>query len=512
MSQLSEQFSKAIEQALAGMKGNSISWDLVLGLLQSNFNLDKSEVNISKVSSVGMNYANRLKQRGFSAEIKVGIIVAKGVPLTQQIIASIGKQIPEPKWPLLIFQDDANGKFLVTDFVPGVVENNEIESQLNEIWTGVETHSREKFWGNKMILSSKNTASNSDRASEYISLLAFRKNLVLEGVPGTGKSFAVREIVEGWKGVTGRDLAPPHVIVLHPSSSYEDLVEGLRPNVEVKAGSDFVAYPPLNGEGSFHPQLGRFTQICQRAAQNPEVDYLLVMDELNRANVPKVLGELMLVIDRTKRAKWNGSSWTAPEESAVLLTYSGVKFWVPDNLHILGTMNTTDRSVAALDSALRRRFDFMRVEPMSPEDIKAALGDDIDDFLLTVIELWAGVNQTILRPMIGPDAMLGHSYIFELAELLSKTQDLPSGLKLAFLEYSFIPQIVESIMMSGRETEIFGVADSKRPQAIQDLDSLLSEFGKTIRLVGDGLNQRVVIVNENDLDDYGFQQDLLSND
>ena len=323
MSQLSEQFSKAIEQALAGMKGNSISWDSVLGLLQSNFNLNKSDINISKVSSWPMNYVNRLKQRGFSAEIKLGIIVAQGVPLTQQVISSIREQIPTPVWPLLIFQDDANGKFLVTDFVPGVVENNEIESQLNQIWLGVETHSREKFWGNKMTLGSKNTASNSDKANEYISLLAFRKNLVLEGVPGTGKSFAVREIVEGWKGVTGRDLAPPHVIVLHPSSSYEDLVEGLRPNVEVKAGSDFVEYPTLNGEGSFHPQLGRFTQICQAAAQNPEVDYLLVMDELNRANVPKVLGELMLVIDRTKRAKWNGSSWTAPEESAVLLTYSG---------------------------------------------------------------------------------------------------------------------------------------------------------------------------------------------
>jgi hypothetical protein len=459
-----------------------------------------------------MNYVNRLQQSGFSAEIKLGIIVAKGVPLTQQIITSIGKQIAEPKWALLIFQDDPNGNYQVTDFVPGVIENNNIESQLSEIWPGVKTHSREKFWGNKMNLGPINTASNSGSANEYISLLAFRKNLVLEGVPGTGKSFAVREIVEGWKSVTGREIAPPHVIVLHPSSSYEDLIEGLRPSVEVKAGSDFVEYPTLNSEGSFHPQLGRFTQICQVAAQNPDIDYLLVMDELNRANVPKVLGELMLVIDRTKRAKWNGSSWTAPEESAVLLTYSGVKFWVPDNLHILGTMNTTDRSVAALDSALRRRFDFMRVEPMSPEDIKAALGDDIDDFLLTVIELWASVNQTILRPMIGPDAMLGHSYIFELAELLSKTQDLPSGLKLAFLEYSFIPQIVESIMMSGRETEIFGVADSKRPQAIQDLDSLLSEFGKTIRLVGDGLNQRVVIVNENDLDDYGFQQDLLSND
>jgi len=227
-----------------------------------------------------------------------------------------------------------------------------------------------------------------DFTESVVGLLRANKNVVLEGVPGTGKSFAINDVVERWESITGRALAEPTIVVLHPSSSYEDLVEGLRPKSAAFDG-DFTSYEVrTEGDTGFVPQLGRFALAAAAAAADPARDHLLVLDELNRANVPRALGELLLVMESTKRAVYRDGEWSRPADGVVHLTYTGTRFWVPENLHVLATMNTTDRSVAPLDAALRRRFVFKRLEPLNEDQLRRSLrelGDESQGYFDSVV-------------------------------------------------------------------------------------------------------------------------------
>jgi MoxR-like ATPase len=451
---------------------------------------------LGKVSSREENYYVRLNQSGFRNPLRLGVIISVGVPFSANVISRLKSKVsPHPHWPLLIFQDTTPGAFAATDVVAGDSASQALLDRIISVWPAVRVHDREDVWGGANLHSSIPSLSAMDPAP-LIELLQHRKNVVLEGVPGTGKSFAVRAITAAWQSVTGRELAEPRVVVLHPSSSYEDLVEGLRPG-QVSAGPvEFTNYPAHAADTDFRPHLGRFGELCRDAAGRPDVDFLLVLDELNRANVPKAMGELMLLLDRTKRAKWDGEAWVAPADGTAMLTYTGVRFWVPENVHVLGTMNTTDRSVAPLDAALRRRFDFLRLEPMAAATLQSELAPDgeADPFLLEVLDVWHELNEHVLRPMIGPDAVLGHSYLFELHDQLEQAPANRELLTRAFLLHTLIPQLVESVAASGREEDIFGGEPTDRPTAIQDLDGLLNEFGLSLQLQGNGLGRRVTAV------------------
>ena len=491
-----EDFSRAIAAALNGQKGNSIPWGPVKDLITGHLEVPKLDVNLGKVSSREENYYVRLNQSGFRNPLRLGVIVSTGVPFSANVISRLKSKVsPHPRWPLLIFQDTAPGAFTATDVVTGDAASHALLDKVTSIWPAVHVHDREDVWGGTTHDTSDQLLTAVD-ATPLIKLLQHRKNLVLEGVPGTGKSFAVRAVTESWQSVTGRPLAEPHVVVLHPSSSYEDLVEGLRPGQVSSGPIDFTSYPAHAADTDFRPHLGRFAELCRQAAAQPDVDFLLVLDELNRANVPKAMGELMLVLDRTKRASWKGGEWDAPVDGIALLTYTGVRLWVPENVHVLGTMNTTDRSVAPLDAALRRRFDFLRLEPMAASSLQSILAPDgeADQFLLDVLDVWDDLNEHVLRPMIGPDAVLGHSYLFELHDLLVRAPADRDLLARTFLLHTLVPQLVESVAASGREDDIFGGEPDARPTAIQDLDGLLDEFELSLRLEGDGLGRRVVVV------------------
>lgn len=351
----------------------------------------------------------------------------------------------------------------------------------------------------------RDTIVDMDFTAAVINLLRRSKNVVLEGVPGTGKSFAVNDIVRRWTELTGRALAEPSVVVLHPSSSYEDLVEGLRPSSDSK-WSDFTEYGGIATTNSgFVPQLGRFAASAARAAAEPERDHLLVLDELNRANVPRALGELLLVMEGSKRATHIGGSWSAPVDGVVRLTYTGTRFWVPDNLFILATMNTTDRSVAPLDAALRRRFVFKRLEPLSEDQLRHALPEleeDEQTMFDLVLEVWSAVNDDLLRPVIGPDAVLGHSFLFGLHSALSDTESSVDEVVDSFLRYTYLPQLIDAITTNGREAEVFDPSwarlDESSVAALVTLDALLELFGMRIALEGEGLSRRLSVVARGD--------------
>ena len=201
----------------------------------------------------------------------------------------------------------------------------------------------------------------------------------------------------------------------HQSFAYEDFVEGLRPvpSEDDPGGVSYLVIP------------GVFRRICDRAAADPENKYVLVIDEINRGNIAKILGELMTLLEDDKRVG-------EPNELAVTLPYSGHAFSVPGNLYVIGTMNTADRSVALLDVALRRRFAFIEMMP------NAELLDDAavehEGQVLRLGDLLRTLNRRIART-IDRDHQLGHSYLLGVAKA---DQDD----RVAMLEFVWNNQIV----------------------------------------------------------------------
>jgi len=292
--------------------------------------------------------------------------------------------------------------------------------------------------------------------SSIVGALSRFHNVVLEGVPGVGKTIAVDRVARSWHLHTGRPLGGDGkgdwAATLHPSTAYEDFVEGLRPVGEADADDTEIRVLRFGGEttvsgwfasdpggtGEFQAADGFFLRACKRALAQPDHDHLVLLDELNRANIPKVLGDLLTTLEHTKRAPWTGTAWDVRDAAVVALPYTGRPFFVPANLYVVATTNTSDRSVAVMDAALRRRFAFVRLEPLGEGPLEAAIRTDLTGPAAAVdaamqktaesIAPWRRLNDDLLRPCLGPDAVLGHSYLFALARALLGTGDdaLPS--------------------------------------------------------------------------------------
>ncbi|MDC0067116.1 AAA family ATPase, partial [Verrucomicrobia bacterium] len=177
-----------------------------------------------------------------------------------------------------------------------------------------------------------------EKFDQIISTLRRKKNIVLQGAPGTGKTYIAKRLAYTLMGV--KDESRARMIQFHQSSSYEDFIQGFRPNAD----------------GQFILRDGIFHQFCQQAKGNPEEEFIFIIDEINRGNLAKVFGELMMLIEPDKR----------DPKYAMPLSYAegdSDPFYVPENLYMIGTMNTADRSLSLVDYALRRRFAFLEMEP-----------------------------------------------------------------------------------------------------------------------------------------------------
>ena len=223
-------------------------------------------------------------------------------------------------------------------------------------------------------------------------------NFILYGPPGTGKTFnTARRCVAICDGASApeaerireryRELVEAgqvEFITFHESYGYEEFVEGLRPETGASAGF------------RLEPTKGVLKRIAERARGSGE-PHVLVIDEINRANVSKVMGELITILEEDKRAG-------AANEVAVTLPHSREPFTLPANLHILGTMNTADRSIALLDTALRRRFQFEELAPDADllKDAREATGVDLPGVLRVMNER--------LEWLLDRDHLIGHAW------------------------------------------------------------------------------------------------------
>ncbi|WP_176132804.1 AAA family ATPase [Hymenobacter sp. CRA2] len=215
-----------------------------------------------------------------------------------------------------------------------------------------------------------------------------KQNLILQGPPGTGKTFLARRLA--WLLLEAQDDARIELVQFHPSYSYEDFVQGFRPD----------------GHGGFRLTDGVLPDVCRRAAQEPERPFVLLIDEINRGHLNRIFGELLVLLEPDKRGP----------QHAVRLPYAPAdapRFFVPTNLYLIGTMNTADRSLAPLDYALRRRFAFVGMQPEFGQPLRQLLTERgvpkvvTARLLLRLNEL----NQVIADdPELGPDFQLGHSY------------------------------------------------------------------------------------------------------
>lgn len=299
-------------------------------------------------------------------------------------------------------------------------------------------HAQDQTWEPNAVPAGP--ASSSANPQDPISLppiLSCAKNVLLQGVPGVGKSYRIENLCQATYG--GRSTR----IVMHGSIGYEDMIEGVRPSagasehesaIEVLASDahwfDSVRKPTKVPIPPFIVRAGAFLIACAKAARDSSNSHLVVLEELNRCSIPMAFGELLYLVEASKRARYDSKTmkWEGP---TARLPLSGLNFFVPDNLHIIATMNTADRSTIDLDQAFLRRFYPIRFQPMAADQLKDRMDDE---GLKDSVEQWKKLNEQ-LRELIGPDAVLGHSYFFDAANQTEPTVSL--------WRHGLLPQLAE---------------------------------------------------------------------
>lgn len=239
---------------------------------------------------------------------------------------------------------------------------------------------------------------NNSKKQECLEKLQKSRQIILTGAPGTGKSYAAREIANR---LTGNKAENIDFVQFHPSMDYTDFVEGLRPIKDDK------------GQIGFERRDGIFKAFCKRALENQE-NFDFIIDEINRGDISKIFGELFFAIDPSYRGE-KGKITTQYQnlvESDDL--YAG-GFYIPENVYIIGTMNDIDRGVESMDFAIRRRFTWIEV---NPDDTQSMLDSGIHKYAADAKERMGALNKVIFtNPSLGKAYQIGAAYFLRLNEL-----------------------------------------------------------------------------------------------
>lgn len=241
------------------------------------------------------------------------------------------------------------------------------------------------------------------------SVLVFKKNIILQGAPGVGKTYTAKRLAYSLIGEKNVDRVK--MVQFHQSYSYEDFIMGFRP-------SDI----------GFELRKGTFYNFCKRAELDAVNDYFFIIDEINRGNLSKIFGELFMLLENDKRG------------ASLQLVYSDEKFSIPDNLYIIGMMNTADRSLAMLDYAFRRRFAFFELKPGFETDgfknYQLTINNSKLNNLITCIK---NLNYAIVSDeTLGEGFCIGHSYLCNL-----KSESVDDQVISNIVEYELVPLLKE---------------------------------------------------------------------
>ena len=256
-----------------------------------------------------------------------------------------------------------------------------------------------------------------DKYISLVSLLEHKKNIILQGAPGVGKTFAAKRLAYSILGCI--DDSKIKFVQFHQNYTYEDFIMGYKPD----------------GNG-FELKKGIFYEFCKTAENDRNHKYFFIIDEINRGNMSKIFGELLMAIENDYRDK------------PVVLAYNGKDFIVPSNLYIIGMMNTADRSLAMIDYALRRRFSFVEMEPaFASESFKKYQASLTSPAFDNIINLIIKLNDDIMYDAsLGSGFRIGHSYFCNLVSEGNTTDnktECTDKVLSEIIEYDIIPTITE---------------------------------------------------------------------
>jgi len=384
------------------------------------------------------------------------------------------------------YLDSWNGKGKSLEALGRSSEAEEAFAKARELQANEETEDETK------------SAPLSEMVLEIKSVLERKGQVILYGPPGTGKTYwaekaALEMATHDLYGRSFDQLSEEQRISLlggednsgavriccfHPAYGYEDFLEGYKPE-------------EINGKMSFVLRDGIFKKLCKDAISNPEGNFYLIIDEINRGDIPRIFGELMTVLEKNKRGK------------PIILPVSGDLMQVPNNVYIIGTMNTADRSIALLDAALRRRFGFIEVMP----DVSV-----LEDSVVEEIHLgqWLQALNRRICENIGRDArnlQVGHSYLMEkgapissLSSFFRVVQDeiIPLLEEYCYEDYSALENLLgEELVDVQRQMIRHDIFEDSREE---EFVRVMLEMAKDGSDFGQELMQKSTIPEENDTD------------
>ena len=298
-------------------------------------------------------------------------------------------------------------------------EKNKEQSEADNQSEPVETESNSKPGGSSDIKQDSRPYTKEDFLAEVFmsdekydklaAVLLNKKNIILQGAPGVGKTFSAKRLAYSLIGAVNEDAI--EFVQFHQNYSYEDFMMGYKPS-----------------GASFELKKGVFYRFCKKAEADPKSKYFFIIDEINRGNLSKIFGELLMLIENDYRG--------TPDT----LAYNDEKFSVPENLYIIGMMNTADRSLAMIDYALRRRFSFFEMEPGFETEgfiqYQQSLNNEtFNDLLAKVIELNTEIT---LDRSLGRGFCIGHSYFCGRDELSCSDEWMQE-----VVDYDILPMLGE---------------------------------------------------------------------